>query len=442
MSPELRRLARQQALAELGSTLDPVLGGLAAGKGRFQNHFLRDWAISVTQSLAVPSNYSLDPNLIISPGIKALQTAFAHRSEFDILNQKMPGELAHEVHTTHSPQARLMELEKDGWPVKVSQDGKRSMTVYYAKDANSLGIFAVERLLKAIQESDSAEKADWYLQQWWPSLERTILYDIFENDPNGDRLVESITKPGDKIQNQTWRDAFDAFIYGEGEGILPQAPLTHFANNCFAIAALESGGRLSEQMGNYGFAASLARRREIARQKLHEKFWMEQEQCFSPVLDGQGRAIPIVTNESAIGLFTNALFPEYAKKAAERLMEDDLLTDWGTRTRSSRDRHFRANGISSYHRGTIWPQIDTMFGLGCDQYGFSEVGSRIKTRTALIVSNPDFGCIELFSVSPGGDLDYYKEDGKRVACFSQSWVIHGVIGITAPSDDLRLSIAA
>jgi glycogen debranching enzyme len=168
---------------------------------------------------------------------------------------------------------------------------------------------------------------------------------------------------------------------------------------------------------------------------------MEKEQCFSPVLDSGGKAIPIVTNESAIGLFTGALYPEYAKKAAVRMTEDDLLTEWGTRTRSSDDPHFRANGTSSYHRGTVWPQIDTMFGLGCDQYGLSDISNQIKNRTASLVSKPGFGCIELFSVSPSGELDYYREDGKRVACFSQSWVIHGVLGITAPVED-SLPLAA
>lgn len=160
---------------------------------------------------------------------------------------------------------------------------------------------------------------------------------------------------------------------------------------------------------------------------------MEGEQCFAPLLDRTGKPVRIITNESAIGIFTGVAYPDCARKSAVRLMRDDLLTDYGVRTRSIEDPNFRENGVESYHRGTVWPQMDTMFALGCDKYGFVDVSSDIKNRTVRLVTTPGFGCIELASVSLAGDLGYYREKGKAVACFDQTWVIHGVIGITTES---------
>lgn len=450
MSPDLREIARQQALSEIGSTIDPRWGFLAAGRGRFHNFFSRDAAWAIAQSLSVEGNLSLPPEYLLDPAIRTIDTIAEFQSPFDILQGLMPGQSPHEVHDRHSPQDRLQELKDKGWPVKQDNAGHLSMVVYVADDATALSAIAVDVVTTAIEKTKSKEVSIKQLEKWWPFVERGLVFDIGNADGVGNGLIASIPRPGDKLTNKTWRDSHDAFalLKGRNEVIPQEAPLVYLANNCFFIGALEAGSNMAQKLGLHGFSESLLRKRAKAVEMLHERFWWEQEQTFVPLVYGKdGIQAQIVTNEPAIGLFTGAFYPLNAEKTARRMLAPDLLTPYGTRTRSTEDPLFAVNGRKSYHRGTDWEHMDTTLALGLDRINQCDVADVIKTRVGSSVKDPEFGCAELFSVTPDGRREYYYEeqpngDKKIAACFSQSWAIQGVIAITAPETARPLSAAA
>ena len=72
--------------------------------------------------------------------------------------------------------------------------------------------------------------------------------------------------------------------------------------------------------------------------------------------------VPVPGAGSQLGwlLWADALEPDAAAAAAERLCEPDILTDFGLRTLASSAPTFRVDG---YHRGTVWP-FDSWLGWG------------------------------------------------------------------------------
>ena len=157
MLPDIREIARQQALSEIGSTIDPRWGFLAAGKGRFHNFFTRDATWAIAQSLSVDGNLSLPPEDLLNPAIRTIDTIAEFQSQFDILQGLMPGQSPHEVHDKHSPQDRLRELKKKGWPVKEDDKDCLSMVVYLADDATALTTIAADAVTTAIEKVKSKE---------------------------------------------------------------------------------------------------------------------------------------------------------------------------------------------------------------------------------------------------------------------------------------------
>lgn len=442
MSPELVLSARNIAFSGLRGTIDPGSGYRAAGGGRFsdpKNRFCRDPMIAIAQSLSVKANWKEDPNLLITPAVDTINFIHSYQ-KVDPENPEAGGINPHEIHIKAKPTPRLLELEKDNWPVVTHDDGEKSMVVYLAGDANATTAVAAYHVLKAMRFVNGEDAAKQQLEKWWPYLKAGLNYDLNKADINGDGLIETVPQEGEKLINQTWRDSGDAFVFGEEE--VPVAPYTFFANNCFSIRRMELMAEMAGELGYDETSQDLQVLARRSRRVLHEKFWMEEEQCYTPLLDGSGNQVKIVTNESAIGIFTGVLDPEYARKAAERMLESDLLTDYGTRTRSTNDPNFRENGTKSYHRGTVWPQMDTMFVLGCDSYSFDDISSVVKPRILNLVTKPGYRNIELASISRSGELAHYNEGKDDIACIDQLWVILGIIGITATTPAKEEAIAA
>lgn len=427
MPPETRTRARDISLQALPATIDKKGRIIAAGSGRFQNPFTRDFCIAIIQSLSQPGNQEI-ADLLIPPAIVTLDTIQSHQTTFDMLKGRMPGYVPHEIHDEFTPQERLEELRSLGWAVDLNAQGRAQIVAYEADDANALVVSAVEAVVQASSVTWGEEKANNLLERWWPFVENALLYDLFYGDLGNSGLIQSRQRPGSQLSNRTWRDSADAFI--DREGNLPSFPITYFANASFHIQAIEAGERLSQRKGLDGFAEGLRKRAQKGKEILHERFWMEGEQCFAPALDGEGKKVEVVTNESAIGLFAGVVDQDYARKVAKRMLADDLLTPYGTRTRSSDDPQFRVNGADAYHRGTVWTHGNTLLTLGCEKYGLFKEADRFGSAASKLVIED--GCIELTAVDRNGQKEPYLERGEAVACKPQVWAVHGILGITAP----------
>jgi glycogen debranching enzyme len=92
---------------------------------------------------------------------------------------------------------------------------------------------------------------------------------------------------------------------------------------------------------------------------------------------------------------------EAAEAAAERLVQPDVLTEFGLRTLSSEHPAFRPH---AYHRGGVWP-FDCWLGWG----GLRAAGRAAeaeRVRTGVLTALDRLGLApELYAVSPAGALE-------------------------------------
>lgn len=435
MPPEVLKSVRQIGIDTVRKTIDSHGRYIAAADRKYRNPFFRDFVWSISQSFPQPGNREL-LKWMLPPAIATMNLFLKFQSQFDIREQRMPGEPPHEILDKFVPQKRLDDLAADGWAKQTDQEGNPIIVTYEEDDGPSFIPIGAEVIINAVRKIYSEQYATDLLDRWWGAIEEATLYDIY-NSENGDHLIHTVPKPGRRIDFRTWRDGKGAFR--DRSGNLPQFPITFFANNCFRILGYEAEAHLASMRGLSGWENILMQKRELARQSLHERFWMEDEKCFAMLVTGKGKKLEVVSNETALGLFTGALYPEYAAKAAKTMLQNGLLTDYGTRVTSLDEPEHFEDEYETYQRKAVWPHMDTTFALGCLRYQLEEEANVIIPRTAQYALQ--FGACELKLVDEKGNPSDYLEQGQSVASRYQAFVGHGLVGITGISSE-KVSLAA
>jgi glycogen debranching enzyme len=161
--------------------------------------------------------------------------------------------------------------------------------------------------------------------------------------------------PGGLAQ-QGWRDALPAAAAGRddantpgagivrADGTVPEPPVADADTQAVAVAALRALAQLSGDAAHRDAAEALAQRVRGA---------------FGPdtmALEADGRVVAGAGSQLGWLLWAGCA----GEGVAERLVERDVLTDFGLRTLSERHAAFAAH---SYHRGSVWP-FDCWLGWG------------------------------------------------------------------------------
>jgi glycogen debranching enzyme len=295
--------------------------------GRFHALFGRDSLIVALQLLPVRPD-------VARATLRALATRQGRRS--DPGTQEEPGKIGHEFRT-----APPESFAAAGWP-------PGEFRYYGTADATSW--FCVV----AAAVRDPALEDAWRAAAGW--LERTL-------GAGGGLLRHAPgTLPG--LTQQGWRDTIDpAKADGHGGGILradgtaPEPPLADADTQAVTVAALRALHALSGD-------AAWAERAEAMRAEVSRRFGPEVM-----AVEAGDRPVPGAGSQLGWLLWADALEPDAAAAAAERLCRPDILTPWGLRTLAAGARNFAPE---AYHRGAVWP-FDCWLGWG---------GLRAAGRTA------------------------------------------------------------
>jgi predicted glycogen debranching enzyme len=128
--------------------------------------------------------------------------------------------------------------------------------------------------------------------------------------------------------------------------------------------ALRVMEHLAAGFGDGDHAAHYAALAERTRACFAQAFWNEAEGCLYDVISDTGADSSIRPNQIfAVSLPYPLLPPDKARRIVE-VVEWELLTPYGLRTLSPRDRNYRGhydgdqrNRDSAYHQGTVWPWL-------------------------------------------------------------------------------------
>jgi glycogen debranching enzyme len=313
---------------------DPVQPGkpvIAAGSPWFMALFGRDSLITSWQTLALTSSLAVNT-------LEAL--AERQGTTENSVNEEQPGRILHEVRSGEAV------LRPEGWGA-----------VYYGTvDATPLFIMTLAEAFLRGADKDR-------IRALMPAAERALEWIQGPGDPDGDGFIEypgRATKTG--LDNQGWKDSFDAVRHRDGR--LADGPIAMVEVQGYAHAALRSLAMLRETLDT-GDSRDLLQRADELRDRIHEHFWMDEEDCFALALDGDKQKVASVTTNAGHLLWTGTAHAEIGPRVARRLMQDDMFTGFGLRTLSSENPAYNP---LSYHCGSVWPHDTAIVGAGFCEY--------------------------------------------------------------------------
>jgi glycogen debranching enzyme len=319
--------------------------------------------------------------------------------------------MPHEMHDEKSDQKRLAEIKVNGGPV-VEVDEHLEMTTYWARDTNVLwnSLFS-----KYVQVT-----GDWeFRDRLWPNFEASVRWLTEHGDIDGALLIEG-------PHNQWWKDSETSLV--DEEGKMPIDPIAALDVNSFAYLSDLASAWLYESRGDHYTARTLRERALKRKDLINKSFWMEDVDLYTPALDTAKKPIKIVTSDSVFPLWVGIPDSLRAKKIVDRLMQPDLLTKWGPRTRSRNSTQYNP---AEYQNGNVWYQLASIAATGCERYGLTKEADVFDE--CVYRSSSELGFPELSEVDDCNNVIPYKENGVPVACNPHTWVIGGVLNRTAKS---------
>lgn len=405
MPPRNFELYRQVALEKLPQIIIPS-GIAASGEGKFRNViFCRDGAYFILSTLTKPQNGEL-PTLRAAARNTLMTTA-----RF----QTEKGEFPHEIHDENSDQERLASLKKEGVVEQKELDGKVVWVGYQNGLLDGAPLW-IASFATYIESSGDRETLDLL----WPNFESGLSWIYKYGDLDGDGLIEGGTT---EIRNPWWKDSRNSLI--DEDGNLPAPPISPLDANSFAYLAEISAANLYLLRGDTKKAEVLQKAAEARKQLVNKLFWMSDLNTFTPALDGRKQPVRIVTSDAALALWTGIIEDDKVRQTVNRLLEPDLLTPCGLRTRSRFSKRYNS---LDYQNGNVWPHLALLAAAACEKLGLAREAEKFEESLPEIAR---LGFPELLVVDDKGNPHPYLEDEKPAAGTLQAFPLGGALNRTA-----------
>ncbi|AKB49833.1 Glycogen debranching enzyme [Methanosarcina barkeri str. Wiesmoor] len=166
------------------------------------------------------------------------------------------------------------------------------------------------------------------------------------------------------IYNQGWKDSPDSI--SRSDGSLAKQPVAVAEVQGYVYMAKICLAPLFRQLGRENDAARLEKEAKELKERFNRQFWMKDRQFFAQALDAEGLC-DVISSNPAQCLWTGIIDQKYVKYLVNRIFREDMFTEWGIRTLSSKEKRYNPLG---YHNGTVWPHENAIIAMGLRKYGF------------------------------------------------------------------------
>lgn len=187
--------------------------------------------------------------------------------------------------------------------------------------------------------------------------------DVYAN-MKGNGFVYYAVKSPLGIYNQGWKDSPDSISHSDGT--LAKQPIAVAEVQGYVYMAKKHLAPLFRQMGRESDAVRLEKEAGELKERFNQEFWMKDRQFFAQALDAEG-VCDVISSNPAQCLWTGIIDQKYVKYLVERIFREDMFTEWGIRTLSSKEQRYNPLG---YHNGTVWPHDNAIIAMGLRKYGF------------------------------------------------------------------------
>ena len=361
-------------------------GYIQAGAPRFRGLFGRASLIVAWQLI----NY--DPSI----AEKTLLTlASLQGTKEDIKTGEEPGKILHEYYPEETPD--------DWWKEHKEQIGwlKRGKPVYMSIDSTPLFLIVFYIYLQKTKKYDLAKE----LQK---NIESAIKWMIDYGDKDKDLFLEYEQTSPEGLFHQAWKDS-------NMHQLEMKPPIAIVEVQGYQYLALTVG---SKMITNKNLAEKCIDRAKKLKTKFNKKFWSKKNNFYILALDKDKKPIDRITSNPGHLIFTGIVTKNKTDKIVKRLFQKDMLTKYGIRTYSSKEKEFET---LSYHMGTVWPHDNWIIAQGLRQKGYNKEYNKIKK--SILKAKKEIGFLpELYGVDTNNNIVKYRD-----ACYPQAWASGSVL---------------
>jgi glycogen debranching enzyme len=335
----LERSTEDLAALRIFDPIHPNRAVVAAGAPWFMTLFGRDSLLTSWMAMIV------DPELALG----TLQTlASLQGRSMDPQTEEEPGRILHEV--------------RFGETARLSLGG--SNTYFGTADATPLFVMLVGELAR--WGTHPAE-----VEALLPAADRALQWIEEYGDRDRDGYVEYQQASTEGLENQGWKDSWDAIQFANGE--LAHAPIALCEVQAYTYAALRARAHIAREMSDETRGDELERRAADLKAAFNRDFWVDELGWYAMALDRDKRPVDALASNMGHCLWTGIVDPERAELVGARLVSDEMFSGWGIRTLATSMSGFNP---LSYHNGSIWPHDTAITVAGLMRYGLIDAAHR------------------------------------------------------------------
>jgi glycogen debranching enzyme len=392
---EIYRLTESSKISEIGAN-GPIIAALSSesnvathnGQGLYNAVFGRD---SLRVALDLIKHY---PKLASAT---LLKLAELQGTKFDASSEEEPGRIPHEIRFATDPIAIKMTKERGwSWPYYGSVDATpefiRTISAFCTLSHKNIDFLSETYFDKdgKIQTIANALicAVDWMLSR-------------MRNNPEGLLEFKPLLKHG--IENQVWKDSWDAYHHSDGTIANHNQGIASIEVQTVSHDALLNAAELydSEIIGRHDKAKELREQAKLLSDKILDIFWTDDKGGYFVLgtdRDDNGNLRQLKIRTSNMGHVLNSMVidgndEDHVKKRLSilrQLQSPEMLAVGGVRTLASDEVRFREG---AYHNGSVWIWDTHHIAKGarrhCDNPEFEKFANDLDNRILKVVNTID-----------------------------------------------------
>ncbi len=303
--------------------------------------------------------------------------------------EEEPGKIVHEAREENDPIAKdLSERLGWGWPYYGSVDATpefvRTLTAYVRKTEENHAFLSQSYIDKSGTERDIAY-----------ALDMAINWITTRLDANNEGLLEFKSELERGIENQVWKDSWDAYHHKDGTLANHNQGIASIEVQVTTYDALLDAAYLYEHvLDDKKTAIELRTRATNLKETILTLFWTEDEGGYFVLgtdRDDNGILRPLKIKTSNMGHALNSRLLESDDKSIikkrdaviTQITSDKLLNVSGIRTLASDEVRFRPG---AYHCGSVWLWDTHHIAKGLRRHHFSKEADELDRKLLTVVN--------------------------------------------------------